>query len=126
MIGPPNSPHLEAITDKKPDPCGSGCSLPARGPTITFQRGTADGASPPHQKVMQQPTVRVPVYASTRSANNRMSACQPCEVRSYFPGIPCAPRCLQKNTADAPNLSLEMPALRFCDQKITKDLHAGN
>jgi hypothetical protein len=28
---------------EKPDPCGSGCSLSARGPTITFQRGTAAG-----------------------------------------------------------------------------------
>ena len=90
---------------------GSGCSLPARRPTITFQRGTADSVAVA-ASVKKPSNCRPSVSRSMLrwiAQTIEGGACQPCDLRGYYrkPGS-------------------EMPTLRLGDQKVTKHLDARN
>jgi cytochrome c556 len=74
--GASRPPSLKARPKEKPDPCGSGCSLSARGPTITFQRGTADGATIAIWEDGQPPAASDAQYAAAILSHNA-KACMP-------------------------------------------------
>src|SRR6266481_6125747 len=74
--GASRPPSLKARPKEKPDPCGSGCSLSARGPTITFQRGTADGATIAIWEDGQPPAASDAEYAAAILSHNA-KACMP-------------------------------------------------
>ena len=94
---------------------GPVCSSSARGPTITFQRGTADGATIAIWEDGQ------PSAASHHSMPLRFShtmqrlACQPCGYREAR----------RRRCSSLPREQrLEMPALRLRHQKVAEHLHA--
>jgi hypothetical protein len=82
---------LQARPKEKPDPCGSGCSLSARGPTITFQRGTADGATIAIWEDGQPPAVSEPQYAAAIFSHNA-KACMPAMRQPVGPNSGSPPR----------------------------------
>ena len=70
-------------TEKKPGPCGPGCSLADTKSAITFQRGTA-GCIAIATWEEQRPVAysATEVCAASRMRTTRMAACQPCERRT--------------------------------------------
>src|SRR5438552_16726278 len=79
---------------EKPDPCGSGYSLSARGPTITFQRGTADGATIAIWEDGQPPAASERQYAAAIPSHNA-KACMPAMRQPVKPNSGSRPAAAQ-------------------------------
>ena len=85
---------LQARCKEKPDPCGSGYSLSARGPTITFQRGTADGATIAIWEDGQPPAASERQYAAAIPSHNA-KACMPAMRQPVKPNSGSRPAAAQ-------------------------------
>ena len=77
----------EINTKKNRTLAGPVLVLPARGPTITFQRGTVCRHMAAIWEDGQPPTVNFPSMPGDALRTTQRSACQPCGLGEYLPSI---------------------------------------